>query len=589
MKVLLTTLNSKYVHTNLAIRYLYFTINKKCDVSLKEFTINEEMFRILAGINRENADLIAFSCYIWNIDYILEICSAIKKVKPETMIVLGGPEVSYHADQLLSKNRYIDFIIQGEGEIVFPKLIQDVIQGTNSFESFESIAYRDEQGKVHIGDRNALVEDLSLVPSPFTVDLSEYDQKVVYYESSRGCPYNCSYCLSSTTRGVRYFPLERVKADLKRLIDAKVKQIKFVDRTFNCNRNRAMEIWRYLLENLEDTTFHFEISGHLMDDEMLELLQKVPGGYFDFEIGVQTTCEEALCAINRRTDFIKLSEVVRRLRDKNNIHLHLDLIAGLPYETYSSFRQSFDDVYNLKPHLLQLGFLKLLRGSRIREEEDVHHYKFLDRPPYEVLENRYISFELLIRLKRVEEIIEIYKNSGRFENCTEFVINNFYESPFKFFEELANYWEANLYFERKIGTEETYDILADFYMNKTWRKLDCFHEILKLDYILNNIGAARRPWQKTLTVEKRKEMIQNILSEPDFIEKYAPGYTGLSHGEIVKKVHFEIFSCNVTGNLGSQPILVMFLRVDKKWGKSKAAYVRIESQYFKPENVIETM
>jgi radical SAM superfamily enzyme YgiQ (UPF0313 family) len=482
MKTLLVALNSKFVHTNLALRYLYHTIKDDFDAVLKEFTINEEIFKLLGGILEEKPDIIAFGCYIWNIGYIIKLCQAIKQINPEIKIILGGPEVSYDPKEILDTYDFVDFIIIGEGEESFPKLINQIVNNVGCLEDIDGSF--------------GIVHELSKIPSPFMGDLSEYKQKVAYFESSRGCPYNCSYCLSSTTKGIRYFPMERTLDELGRLINAGAMQVKFVDRTFNADKKRAMQIWNFLLKNKKETTFHFEISAHLLDDEMINFLAKVPKGYFQFEIGVQSTYAQAIEAIDRKTDFQKLSYVIRRLKEAGNIQLHLDLIAGLPYETYLQFKKTFDDVYKLDPDVLQLGFLKFLKGSKIRNEQDLHGYKFIQDPPYEVLENYYIKFEEIIKLKRIEEVLEVYKNKGRFEKTLEYLMRNFYQSSFDFFEELAIFWLKSGYFNRNISGEFSYDILADFYIDKQFANAQFFFEILAFDYLKNNFNTGKRPWIK---------------------------------------------------------------------------------------------
>lgn len=585
MKVLLTTLNSKYVHSNLALRYLYSVTFNNFDVSLKEFSINDEMFKILASIADENPDIITFSCYIWNISYIFEICKILKQINPKILTILGGPEVSYDPEELMILHDCIDFIIMGEAEESFPRLLKVLIENEGNFCDIGGIAYREED-KIKVHQPPSIVKDLSKIPSPFQGDLSEFENKIVYIESSRGCPYDCSYCLSSTTKGVRYFPLERVKDDLERLIDAKVKQVKFVDRTFNCNKERAMEIWKFLLNKNKETSFHFEIVAHLLDDDMIDFLLQVPEGYFQFEIGIQSTNMQTIEAINRKTDFTRVSNVVRRLREKNNIFLHLDLIAGLPYETYERFGISFDDVYNLNPHMLQLGFLKLLKGSKIREEKDVHKYKYMDKPPYEVLENKYISFNEIIKLKRIEEVLEIYKNSGRFEHALEFILKNFYQRPFSLFERLAEYWIKNKLFEKKLGSEEAYEVLMNFYLDNGWNKSEEFREILKLDYIINFPRGGIRKWQKRYTFKGMRGIVYNIVSNRNFINNYLPHFKDLPPENVLKKVHFEVFGFDITDkNLPPGPVLILFEHNLKSLNKAK--YFKVDSKYYYHDEVIE--
>ena len=587
MKLLLTTLNSKYVHTNLALRYLYQGIPDRFNAVLKEFTINEELFRILAGINEIESDIIAFSCYIWNISYTLRISECIKKVKPKTIIIFGGPEVSHDTKEFMANNSFIDYVVLGEGEEIFPKLLESIANLQGDLDSINGIAFRNERDSIIVNGEYSIVNDLSVVSSPYQSNITEYKNRVTYFESTRGCPYNCSYCLSSTTKGVRHFPIERVKADLRRIIEAGAKQIKFVDRTFNCDRKWAMDIWGFLIENKKDTTFHFEIAGHLIDDEMIDFLSQVPEGYFQFEIGVQSTNEKTIEAINRKTDFDKLSYVIRRLRGNGNINIHLDLIAGLPYETYEGFAESFNNVYSLKPHALQLGFLKLLKGSNIREKWQDHGYKWIAEPPYEVIENKYITFNEIIKLKRIEEVLEIYKNSGRYEYSLKFILDNYYESPFAFFEDLAMNWQLNGAFERKAGVEEAYDILFGFYIAKEWKEEEYFREVLKMDYYLSFWGASARPWMKRYTVPKMKELIHDFLSDDNFIQEYVPEANQLSWSDKLKLISFEVFKFNILDIKYYVPVLVMYTRNFNKNAITKINYSIIESQKFISKEIFE--
>lgn len=580
MKILLAALNSKFAHSNLAIRYLYHTVNKKYDIQLREYTINEELFRILSDIAEVKADVAAFSCYIWNIVYTLDLCRIIKTISPKTIIILGGPEVSHNTEELMRANTFIDYVVMGEGEETFPGLIDLIAEGRAV--QIEGVALRDENGDIKIKGGPSVVSDLSLIPSPFHGDMTEYKQKAAYFESSRGCPYDCSYCLSSTTRGVRFFPMERVKADLLSLINAGAKQVKFVDRTFNCNKERAMEIWRFLLDNRGETTFHFEISGHLLDDEQIELLSQAPDGYFQFEIGVQSTYQKTIEAVNRKTDFERLKNITDKLRRNGNIHLHLDLIAGLPYETYERFSESFDDVYDLNPHMLQLGFLKLLKGSRIRQERSKHSYKFLDKPPYEVLENSYISFDELIKLKRIEEVLEVYKNSGRFESSLYFILKNHYKSPFKFYEDLSGYWYAIKAFERKIGIEEAFDIFADFYSLKIRKMKEQFLEILKFDYTMSHPGGRKRPWQKKYSIENFKGIMVKALNDEHLINEHAPQLSGKSVGDKLKSIHFEVFGFDVISpDIPGNPVIIGFIY------REKSSHYKKTNCFKLPENLLE--
>lgn len=482
MKVLLTTLNTKYVHTNIALKYLYKTIknNENIEAELREFTINEPVDKIFRKIAIKNADVVAFSVYIWNIEQTLVICENLKQLHPNIKIILGGPEVTYCSKELLEKHDFIDYIIIGEGEETFSKLINGEIN--------KCVSYR-QNGDIIVGTIG-IVEDTNKIPCIAEEIVKDYDGQIVYIETVRGCPYNCSYCLSSTIKGIRPFDMERVKRELLILMNAQVRLVKFVDRTFNYDKKRALEIWKFILENNISSEFHFEISAHLIDEEMLEFLKTVPKGVFRLEIGVQSTNEDTIKAINRKTDFKILSDVTKKIASFENIPMHLDLIAGLPYEGYERFKESFNDVYNLKPNELQLGFLKLLKGCQITYEKDKYNYKYTTTPPYEVLENDFISFNELMKLKMAEEMLDIYYNQDRYKNTLNMVVEKF-ETPFTFYYEISIYAKENGYMDRKISAEEWFDVLAKFYNEKGFVDFEIFIESLRKDHF-DNFGNKRR-------------------------------------------------------------------------------------------------
>ena len=485
MKILLTTLNTKYVHTNIALKYLYETIKDKNTV-LKEFTINEPIGKVLREIVKENADIIAFSVYLWNVEEILKLSENIKKINKNVKIILGGPEVTYQSEKILKENPAVDYVIIGEGEETFPALI-NYLDGSSK-EMPSHVSYRIDEG-FNIGELG-LVCDTNKIPRIAEAVASSYDGRIVYIETVRGCPYNCSYCLSSTIKGIRPFEMERVKEELLILIKAEVRLIKFVDRTFNYDRKRAMEIWKFLIENNISSEFHFEISAHLIDDEMLEFLSTVPENTFRLEIGVQSTNPETIKAINRNTDFEVITKVTKKIMEKGNITTHLDLIAGLPYEDYERFKESFNDVYNLRPLELQLGFLKLLSGCQITKEKDLYDYEYTSYSPYEILSNKFISFDEITRLKNVEEMVDIYYNSMRYKNSLKYVEEKF-STPYEMYYELSNYAETNGYFERKISAEEWFDVLAKFYIEKGFEDYMVFRTELRKDHF-ENFGNKRR-------------------------------------------------------------------------------------------------
>ncbi len=544
MKILLTTLNSKYIHSSLALRYLKnYVRDEISNVFIEEYTVNNDIDYILGEVHSKEYDIICFSCYIWNIKETLEITKNIKKINSDIKIVLGGPEVSYDAKSILSEFSFIDYIIYGEGEGTLKELLKYLVKNEGDLESIDGLAYR-VLGETFLNKERSLINNLEEIPFPYD-DLEELDNQIIYYESSRGCPFNCQYCLSSTICGVRFFPMDRIKKDLKRFIDAKVDQVKFVDRTFNANKKHSLEIMKYLqkIDNGK-INFHFEITASLIDKETLDFLKTVREGLFQFEIGVQSTNEDTLTEIDRNMSFDKLSEVCTEIVEYNNIHLHLDLIAGLPYEGYNTFLKSFDDVYNLKPDRLQLGFLKLLKGSAIRDNSEKYSYTFKETPPYEVLKNNYISYGELLRLKYIEEMIELYYNSHHFDLAVRFIINNYYNSPSKFYEELSFYWTEKGHHHVHHKRERLYEILLEFYRNNDFDDIDVFNEILRFDYV-RNVKSTIPEFFITPKMEDYKNRYHEFLQNEENIDKYLSQYKGMPAKKIIKKVNFEVFKYDI--------------------------------------------
>ncbi len=485
MNNLITTLNSKFSHSSLAIRYLQkFVEEETYKPNLIEFTINQHVDDIVREIYEGNYDVIAFSCYIWNYEMILKIAEDLKTVSPEKKIIFGGPEVSYRPNEIMEKYKFVDYIISGEGEITYKELCEYIFLSKGKLCEIDGITYKDES--VIENKPRALITDLDIVPFPYS-DLIELENRKIYYESSRGCPFNCQYCLSSMTGRVRSFSIERVKKDLQFFIDKEVEQIKFVDRTFNADPKRALEIFKYLHENDNGVTnFHLEMVASLLDEETLEFLSTVRIGLFQFEIGVQTTNTDTIAAIKRNIEFVKISDRVKKLSEFKNIHLHLDLIAGLPHENYESFLNSFEDVYALRPEKLQLGFLKLLKGSGLRVNANEYGYIYSKQAPYEIFKNDYISFDELIKLKYLEEILEMYYNSGRFRNSLEMIIKNYYDRAVDFYIDFSMYWKENNLFDQPHKQIKLYQILKDYYEFRAFENLEGFSDIVKHDYFLNN-------------------------------------------------------------------------------------------------------
>ncbi len=426
VKTMMIAINAKYVHTNIAVRYISrYCQSRGLDCGFCEFTVNEPQGNVIARLYEMECSTYGFSCYIWNIDYVLRICQSLKKLKPDAKIILGGPEVSFDAEELLDKHQFIDYIICGEGEKAMYKLISD-------FPTQRCVVY---------GEKLSFDE----LPFPYSdEDLKAVTdgEKLVYYETSRGCPFSCAYCLSAADKGVRYLETERAKREIKHIAESGAMTIKFVDRTFNADKERTKELWKYCMSLDGDTCFHFEIGADLLTDDMIDLLKGAKQGRLQFEIGVQTTNDETIREISRKMDIEVLRKNVKRLKNETNVMLHLDLIAGLPKEDFESFKKSFNDVYELSPHVLQLGFLKLLKGSPLREKAKDYGMKFSDFVPYEIYSTDWMDFDGIIRLKAVEDVLERYYNSGRFCDTLTLAIK-YFASPFDFYEKLSVYWQKN--------------------------------------------------------------------------------------------------------------------------------------------------
>lgn len=460
MKILLTTLNSKYIHSNLALRYLYAAAGSHRDqMEIDEYTINHSDDYIFTELMRKDSRLFCFSCYIWNIERTLYLAQMLKQARPNVHILLGGPEVSYEDEEYLFRHPYIDFVIQGEGEGAFFSFLEQYAATVPDYEQSPGLLYR-SGGLVRRNEPHPPLK-FETVPNPYAF-LPAEDDKVLYYEASRGCPYKCAYCLSCIDNHVRVLPVERVKEDLKYFIYKRVKQVKFVDRTFNFDERRSLELMRYIVETDNGiTNYHFEVCGELLTDEHYAVLASARPGLFRFEIGVQSTNPATLEAIRRRGDIDLIARAIHRIKGIGGVELHLDLIAGLPYEDYHLFRRSFNDVYGLGVDMLQVGFLKLLKGTPLRDEAARYGYVFRQQAPYEVITNSYISADGLVRIKMIEELVDLYHNRGGFEKTLARVLSDS-SNAFDFYEAFALWYYDAGHQKRNHRKEDLYRILRAF-------------------------------------------------------------------------------------------------------------------------------
>ena len=516
MKILLAACNAKYIHSNLAVYNL-----KSCSgeysssVVVKEYTINQIRDDILKDIYLEQPDVVCFSCYIWNISFVRELVPDLKKILPQVEFWAGGPEVSYDAVEFLKKNPVFFGVMVGEGEETFHELAGYYIERKpETLSGIRGVAFRDEnKGRdiVHTGWRELM--DLSKVPFAYS-NLTEFKNRIIYYESSRGCPFSCSYCLSSIDKKLRFRDIELVKKELQFFIDNKVPQVKFVDRTFNCKHDHAMEIWRYITENDNGiTNFHFEISADLLRAEELALMKTMRPGLIQLEIGVQSTNPQTIKAIRRTMDFEKLKGIVEQIHSFGNIHQHLDLIAGLPYEGYESFHKSFCDVYALRPEQFQLGFLKVLKGSHMMEMTGEYQILYKDREPYEVLSTAWLTYGEILRLKMVESMVEVYYNSGQFKHTLVF-LEQYFEDPFRMYEALGRFYEKKGYSEISHSRMRRYEILMEFAGEQKEIPLEVLSDVMLLDlYLRENLksrpsfASDQKPYERMIWDYRKAEKI----------------------------------------------------------------------------------
>ena len=460
MKIVLVGINAKYIHTNLAVRSLQANAGKyRNEVEIAEYTINHSIQEILSDLFDREPDVVGFSCYLWNIEYVMRLAQDWKKIWPQGKIVVGGPEVSYNPEKTFEQYPFVDLLIRGEGENTFKEVLAWLHGEKQSRAELSGVAYL-EEGELHIGPPQKAMDMDDLV-FPYE-SLEGLENKILYYESIRGCPFSCSYCLSSVEKQLRFRDAELVKKELQFFIDREVPQVKFVDRTFNCNHAHAMEIWSYIKEHDNGiTNFHFEISADLLREEELALIGTMRPGLIQLEIGVQSTNGATIREIHRTMQLERLKEVVKEVQKHENIHEHLDLIAGLPFEDYDTFAKSFDEIYELRPNQLQLGFLKVLKGSYMYEHAKEYEIEYHSRPPYEVLKTKWLPYEDVLKIRQVEEMLEVYYNSGQFE-ITMKVLGVLFKSAFFMFQELGKYYERNGYFGMSHARIRRSEILLEF-------------------------------------------------------------------------------------------------------------------------------
>ena len=520
MKILLVACNAKYIHSNLAVYDLQAYASDYADhIVLKEYTINQQKDDIMRDIYLEHPDVVCVSCYIWNLSFVKELMADLIKILPGVDFWAGGPEVSYDAEKFLTENSEFKGVMVGEGEETFKELAGYYVEkNPQDLKNMTGICYRDGDQIIHNGWRQIM--DLSSIPFIYK-DLSEFKNRIIYYESSRGCPFSCSYCLSSIDKKLRFRDTETVKKELQFFIDNKVPQVKFVDRTFNCKHDHAMAIWKYINEHDNGVTnFHFEISADLLREEELQEMSTMRPGLIQLEIGVQSTNPDTIKAIHRTMDFEKLKGIVDRIHSFGNIHQHLDLIAGLPYEDYDSFRHSFNDVYALKPQQLQLGFLKVLKGSHMMEMCREYGIVYKTQEPYEVLSTKWLDYDHVLKLKTVENMVEVYYNSGQFQNTLEY-LENFFQDAFSIYERLGSFYMEKGYGDVSHTRMRKYEILLEFLEDVPEISMDQVKDQMVYDlYLRENLksrpGFARdqKPFERQIwDFRKREKVAKNAHVE----------------------------------------------------------------------------
>lgn len=551
MKVLLAAINAKYIHSNLAVYSLKsYAKRYREHICIAEYTINQPVEEILADIFLHQPDFLCFSCYLWNIQYVEQLLGDIPKILPSTQVWLGGPEVSYDAASVLARFPHVKGVMCGEGEATFSELAdlfwrrESEGLSEHAFDSelshIAGLVYRSSEGEIlHNPPRPVL--DLSAIP--FVYDegdgwIENFENRIVYYESSRGCPFQCSYCLSSIDKCLRFRSLDLVREELQFFIDHRVPQVKFVDRTFNCSHSHAMAIWKYIAEHDNGiTNFHFEVSADLLSEEEICLIKTMRPGLIQLEIGVQSANETVIREIRRTMRLDQVRQNVSRIKEQGNVHQHLDLIAGLPYEDYDSFARSFDEVYRMEPEQLQLGFLKVLKGSLMYEKAEEYGLMYQERPPYEVLSTRWLSYSDILRLKKTEEMVEVYYNSSQFRHTMALLAGEA-PSPFRLYESLGEFYEREGLFGRSHSRIARYEILYRFIQeNVCPQDMKLYRERLTLDLYLRENVKNRPPFlgECTVTKEESAAFYKKEAAE----KRYLKDYEGFDGRQMYRMTHLE--------------------------------------------------
>lgn len=576
MKTVLVAINAKYIHSNLAVYSLRsYARTFGYEPKLLEFTINQQKDQILKGIYEAKPDLLCFSCYIWNLSYAEEIIEDIKKILPKVTIWAGGPEVSYDAPKFLKRHPEVDGIMCAEGEKTLTELISYYEIGKSqgkSLDGINGIVYQENKTIHQTPLRDIMNMDDLVFPYE---DLKDFEHKIIYYESSRGCPFSCSYCLSSIDKKLRFRSFSLVEKELEFFLAHKVPQVKFVDRTFNCKKSHAMAIWTYIKEHDNAiTNFHFEVAADLLTEDEIALIQTMRPGLIQLEIGVQSTNEKTLAEIHRKTDFEEITRKVKAVQKGENVHQHLDLIAGLPYENYESFGHSFNDVYALKPEQLQLGFLKVLKGSYMAEAAEGYGCVHKAKPPYEVLGTRWLSYEEILKLKGVEEMVEVYYNSGQFQKTIR-AMEHLFETAFSMYEELADFYEKNGYNEVSHTRIRRYEILQEFLQEKE-ANLEYFKQLMIFDLYARENMKTRPQWANDLSAYKMQ--ILDFYKKEEENPELLTDYQGYQARQTIKMTHIEVFTYDVINEneeKGAYPVLFDYKKRSPLTNDAKAVFVQL--------------